>query len=56
MVLAVIGVLAVQYFPNPTFGSVTNYVALAVTAFGSAQAAALLALLLLLRGPADWYG
>jgi hypothetical protein len=56
MIIAVAGVLAVQYFPNPTFGSGADYLALAATAFGAAQAAAVLALLLLLRGPADWYG
>ncbi|MFE6055569.1 hypothetical protein ACFQ6N_32890 [Kitasatospora sp. NPDC056446] len=56
MVVAVGGVLVAQYLPNPTFGTFNDYATLTVTAFGSAQIAAILAALIQLKGPADWYG
>jgi hypothetical protein len=56
MLVAVVAVLATQYFPNTAFGSCSDYVGLFTSAFGSAQAVAILAALLLVRGPAEWYG
>ncbi|GAA4609403.1 hypothetical protein BJY16_007308 [Actinoplanes octamycinicus] len=54
MAAAVLTVLASLYLPNPVFGDVKDYLALAATSFGSAQVAALLTLLLYLRGPDAW--
>ncbi len=56
MVIAVGSVLAVQYFPNETFGRATDYLGLAVAAFSSSSVAAVVALLFLLRKPQAWYG
>ncbi|MFE2971905.1 hypothetical protein ACFXKC_51775 [Streptomyces sp. NPDC059340] len=56
MVVAVGAVLIAQYLPNPTFGTFKDYATLSVAAFGSAQLAVILAALLQLKGPADWYG
>lgn len=55
MLIAVGSVLAVQYFPNQTFGSSTDYFQLVMSAFGTSSAVGLLALLLTLRGPQAWY-
>jgi hypothetical protein len=54
MTVAVVAVLATQYLPNRSFGTAADYVTLAVTAFGSAQAAVVFAALLQLGGPAPW--
>jgi hypothetical protein len=55
MLIAVGSVLAVQYVPNQTFGSSTDYFQLVISAFGTSSAVGLLALLLTLRGPQAWY-
>ena len=55
MVIAVGAVLATQYLPKQTFGVWTDYLGLALAAFGSSSLVGLLALLLLLRGPQPWY-
>ena len=49
-------VLAAQYLANPVFGSTADYISLGFTAFGSAQVAAILALLITMRGPKQWTG
>jgi hypothetical protein len=45
MVIAVGSVLAAQYLPNQTFGTLTDYFGLAVAAFGSSSVVGVLALL-----------
>lgn len=53
---AVATVFAAQYLANPTFGTPADYWTLILTAYGSAQAAAIAAALLLVRSPKPWYG
>ena len=55
MAVAVVAVLASQYFPNQTFGTAEDYLVLAATMVGSSTAAGAVTVLLLLRGPEDWY-
>ena len=46
-----------QYLANPNFGTAADYWTLGLTAYGSAQATAIAAaLLLLIRSPKAWYG
>lgn len=56
MIAAVISILTVQYLPNPTFGTATNYLTLAASAFSASTGAGILTVLLLIRGPQNWYG
>ena len=56
MVVASAVVLTGSYLPNHTFGSFADYATLATTALGSSSVAGVLAMVLLLRGPGDWYG
>jgi len=56
MLIAASSVLAVWYLPNQTFGTWTDYLALAVSALGSSSVVGVLALLFLLRGPQASYG
>jgi hypothetical protein len=56
MAIAAATVLVAVYVPSHTFGTFADYVKLATTALGSSSVAGVLALLLLLKGPDDWYG
>ena len=56
MVVASAVVLTGSYLPNHTFGSFADYATLATTALGSSSVAGVLTMVLLLRGPGDWYG
>lgn len=56
MAIAAATVLAAVYVPSHTFGTFADYVKLATTALGSSSVAGVLALLLLFKGPDDWYG
>src|ERR1019366_7805794 len=53
---AVATVFSTQYLANPNFGTTADYWALGLTAYGSAQATAIAAALLLIRSPKPWYG
>lgn len=53
---AVATVFSAQYLANPSFGTPTDYWALIFSAYGSAQATAIAAALLLMRSPKPWYG
>jgi hypothetical protein len=53
---AVATVFSAQYLANPSFGTPTDYWALILSAYGSAQATAIAAALLLMRSPKPWYG
>ena len=53
---AVATVFSTQYLANPNFGTTADYWALGLTAYGSAQATAIAAALLLIRSPKAWYG
>ncbi len=55
MAIATATVFYASYVPNYTFGTVDDYVKLALAAVGSASVAGILASALLLRGPADWF-
>ena len=56
MSTAVITTLFAQYAPNAAFGTVSDYLGLAASAFGSSTAVGILSVLLLMRGPQNWYG
>jgi hypothetical protein len=53
---AVATVFSAQYLANPSFGTPTDYWALILSAYGSAQATAIAAALLLMRSPKPLYG
>lgn len=53
---AVATVFSAQYLANPAFGTTADYWALGLSAYGSAQATAIAAALLLIRPPKPWYG
>jgi hypothetical protein len=53
---AVATVFSAQYLANPSFGTPTDYRALFFSAYGSAQATAIAAALLLMRSPEPSYG
>jgi len=53
---AVATVFSAQYLANPNFGTLADYWALILSAYGSAQATAIAAALLLIRTPKPWYG
>jgi hypothetical protein len=53
---AVATVFSAQYLANPNFGTPADYWALILSAYGSAQATAIAAALLLIRTPKPWYG
>lgn len=53
---AVATVFSAQYLANPNFGTAADYWTLGLTAYGSAQATAIAAALLLIRSPKAWYG
>jgi hypothetical protein len=53
---AVATVFSAQYLANPSFGTLTDYWALILSAYGSAQATAIAAALLLMRSPKPSYG
>ena len=53
---AVATVFSAQYLANPSFGTLTDYWALILSAYGSAQATAIAAALLLMRSPEPSYG
>lgn len=56
MLAAVITVIATQYLPNQTFGTLADYLTLAATSLGSSTAAGIVTVLALWRGPNAWYG
>lgn len=56
MITAVVSMLVAQYFPDATFGTAVDYAGLVVSAVGSSTAAGVLSVVLLMRGPQDWYG
>ena len=53
---AVATVFSAQYLANPNFGTPADYWALILSAYGSAQATAIAAALLLIHTPKPWYG
>jgi hypothetical protein len=53
---AVATVFSAQYLANPSFGTLTDYWALILSAYGSAQATAIAAALLLMSSPKPSYG
>ena len=53
---AVATVFSAQYLANPHFGTAADFLTLIVTAYGSAQATAIAAALLLMHSPKPWYG
>ena len=53
---AVAVVFSTKYLANPHFGTLSDYWELSLAAYGSAQAVAVAAALLLMSSPKRWYG
>jgi len=53
---AIAAVFSAQYLANPNFGTISDYWSLILSSYGSAQATAIAAALLLARSPKPWYG